>query len=94
LWDELFGAFSRHWGENKSLDHYFVEFYYLKRGEDEALSIFNRVFYSFYCSMPFDIRPLEAVARLCYVTALHPDFSLLLLERKYFTLQKMFIDAQ
>jgi hypothetical protein len=71
-WDELFGAFSRHWGENKSLDQYFVEFYDLKRGEDEALVIFNMIFYSFYCRMPLDIRPPEVVARLCYVTTLHP----------------------
>jgi hypothetical protein len=47
-WDELFGAFSWYWVENKYLDQYLVGFYDLKRGEDEALSIFNRNFYSFY----------------------------------------------
>jgi hypothetical protein len=93
-WVELFGAFSRYWGEKKSLDQYLAEFYDLKRGEDEALSIFNRRFYSFYCSMPLDIQPPEVIARLCYVTTLHPYFSLLLLERRSVTLHQMFIDAQ
>jgi hypothetical protein len=66
----------------------------LKRGEDEALAIFNRRFYSFYCNMPLDIQPPQAAARLCYVTTLDPKFSLLHLERRYVTLQQMFIDAQ
>jgi hypothetical protein len=93
-WAELFGAFSRYWGEKKSLDQYLAKFYDLKRGEDEALAIFNMRFYNFYCSMPLNIRPPEAAARLCYVTTLHPNFSLLLLERRSTTLQQMFIDAQ
>jgi hypothetical protein len=93
-WDELFGAFSRYRGENKSLDQYFAEFYDLKRGEDEALAIFNRKFYSFYCIMHLYIQPPQAAARLCYVIALDPKFSLLHLERRSFTFQQMFIDAQ
>jgi hypothetical protein len=64
----------------------------LKRGEDEALAIFNRRFYSFYCSMPLDIQPLAA--RMCYVTTLHPDFSLILLEMRSITLHQMLIHAQ
>jgi hypothetical protein len=46
-WDELCGAFSRYRGEKKYLDQYLVEFYDLKRGEDEALAIFNRIFIVF-----------------------------------------------
>ena len=44
--------------------------------------------------MPLDIWPPEIVARLCYVTTLDPKFSLLHLERRFVTLQQMFIDAQ
>ena len=44
--------------------------------------------------MPLDIWPPEVVARLCYVIDLHPDLSLLLLERRYVTFKEMFIDAQ
>ena len=44
--------------------------------------------------MPIDIWPPEVATRLCYVTTLHPYFSLLRLERRSITLHKMFIDAQ
>jgi hypothetical protein len=94
LWVELFGEFSRYWGENKSLDRYLVEFYDLKREEDEALVNFNKKLYSFYCNMSLDIRPPETPSRLFYVKSLHPDLSLLLIESRYVTLQQMFIDAQ
>jgi hypothetical protein len=36
-WTELYHAFLKGWGENKSLDQYWSEFDVLRRGEDEAL---------------------------------------------------------
>jgi hypothetical protein len=51
-WDELYGAFSRYWGGNKSFDQYLTEFYALRREKDEVLATFNKRFYSFICSMP------------------------------------------
>ena len=54
-WIELSNAFLKHWGENKYLDLYLVYFYALKRGEDEALFVFNRRFYSSYHDMPLEI---------------------------------------
>ena len=40
-WIDLSNVFLKHWGEKKSLDLYLSDFYALKRGEDQALSIFN-----------------------------------------------------
>ena len=42
------------WGENKSLDQYLDDFNALRRGEEEALAVFNMRFYSVYHSMPGD----------------------------------------
>ena len=56
-WTELFHAFLKCSGENKSLDQYWFEFNALRRGEEEALDFFNMIFYSVYHSMPMEIRP-------------------------------------
>ena len=67
-WADLYNTFSRSWGENKSLDQYLTDFHTLRRGEEEALVVFNRRFYSVYHSMPLEIRPTEIVA-MVYVCA-------------------------
>jgi hypothetical protein len=54
-WIELRNAFPKCWGENKSLDQYLADFYSLRRGEEEALVVFNMIFYSVYHSMPVEI---------------------------------------
>ena len=54
-WIEFTDAFFKHWGENKSLDLYFTDFYALKREEDETLPIFNRRFYNTYNDIPLEI---------------------------------------
>jgi hypothetical protein len=45
-WIELCNAFLKCWGENKSLDQYLADFNALRRGEEEALVVFNKRFYS------------------------------------------------
>jgi hypothetical protein len=47
-WTELCHAFLKCLGENKSLDQYWFEFNVLRRGEEEALVVFNMRFYSVY----------------------------------------------
>jgi hypothetical protein len=54
-WIELCNSFLRCWGENKSLDQYLAVFYSLRRGEDEALAVFNKRFYSVYHNMLVEI---------------------------------------
>jgi hypothetical protein len=54
-WIEFSNAFVKYWGEYKSLDSYLADFYALKREKGEALSVFNRRFYSNYHDMPLEI---------------------------------------
>jgi hypothetical protein len=66
----------------------------LKRCNNESISIFSRKFSSVYYNLSKEIQPSEVAAMLHYVTALHPDFSFLLMERRPGSLQQMFSDAQ
>jgi hypothetical protein len=70
-WTELCHAFLKCWGENKSLDQYWLEFNALRRGEEEALAVFNMRFYSVYHSMHVEIKPTETAAMVYYVMAQH-----------------------
>jgi hypothetical protein len=92
-WTELYHAFLKCWGENKSLDQYWSEFNALRRGEDEALAVFNRRFYSVYNNMPMEIRPTETSAMLYYIMAQHLELVLLLRERKSLSLVHLFEDV-
>jgi hypothetical protein len=92
-WTELYHAFLKGWGENKSLDQYWSEFNALRRGEDEALVIFNRRFFSAYHSMPVEIRPTETDAMVYYIMAQHLELVFLLRERKSSSLIHLFEDA-
>jgi hypothetical protein len=81
-WVELCNEFLKWWGENKSLDQYWDDFNALRRGEEEALAIFNRRFYRVYHNMPIEIRPTETVSMVYYVMAQHSYLVLHLRERK------------
>jgi hypothetical protein len=93
-WIELCNAFLKCWGENKSLDQYLDDFNASRRGEEEALAVFNRRFYSVYHSMPMEIRPPEFAAMVYYEIAQHSDLVLLLRERKSSSLRCLFEDAE
>jgi hypothetical protein len=93
-WVELYNDFLKWWGENKSLDQYWDDFNALRRGEEEALVVFNRRFYSVYHSMPVEIRPTETVAMVYYVMAQHSELVLLLRERKSTSLSQLFMDVE
>jgi len=92
-WIEFSNAFAKYWGEYKSLDSYLADFYALKREQGEALSIFNRRFYSIYHDMPLKFHPTETVAMIHYGMCLHSELALLLLERKSSFLTQLFEDA-
>jgi hypothetical protein len=66
----------------------------LRRGEEEALVVFNRRFYSFYHSMPVEIKPIETVAMVYYVMAQHSELVLFLRERKSTSLSQLFMDVE
>jgi hypothetical protein len=86
---ELSNDFSKYWGENKYFDLYLVDFYALKREENEAFPVFNRRFYNIYHDMPLEVRPTETAAMVYYVMGLHSELSLLLLERKSSSLRQL-----
>ncbi len=86
-------AFVKYWGEYKSLDSYLADFYALKRERGEALSIFNRRFYSIYHDMPLKVRPIGTAAMIHYVMCLHSELALLLLERESSSLVQLLEDA-
>ena len=72
-WDDLYNTFSISWGENKSLNQYLTDFHTLRRGEKEALVVFNKRFYNVYHSIPLEIRPTEIAAIVYYVMAPHSN---------------------
>jgi hypothetical protein len=65
----------------------------LRRGEDEALVVFNIRFFSVYHSMPVEIRPTETSAMVYYIMAQHLELVFLLRERKSSSLIHLFEDA-
>ena len=83
-------AFVKYWGEYKSLDSYLADFYALKRERGEALSVFNRRFYSNYYDMPLDMHPTKIISMIYYVMGIHSKLSPLLLERKSSSLRSLF----
>jgi len=74
-WVELYNAFLKWWSKNKSLDQYWDDFNALRRGEEEALDVFNKRFYSVYHSMPVEIIPTETAAMVYYVMAQHSELA-------------------
>jgi hypothetical protein len=65
----------------------------MRKMKDEIVSNFIRRFASLYYKIPKEIQPLEDDAKLYYASNFPQDMSLLLLERKSVTLQKMCVDA-
>jgi hypothetical protein len=66
----------------------------LRRGEEEALVVFNRRFYNVYHSMHVEIRPTETVAMVYLVMDHHSELVLLPRERKSTSLSQLFMDVE
>jgi len=93
-WNKMRDVFMKFWGERKHHNQYLSDLYSMKKQKDDTVSMFNRRYFNFYHNIPRDIQPSEATTRLYYPTTFHPSLSFILMERKYLTLQQMFIDAQ
>ena len=93
-WIKISDIFLNHWGENKYFDQYLNEFHGLRRGEQETMVVFNQIFYNLYHNIPSKIRYSEAAAMVYYVRAQHSDLVLLLRERKYSPLRRLFEDVE
>eukprot|EP01018_Ginkgo_biloba_P001504 Gb_17813 [translate_table: standard] len=93
-WMDFYNIFMDKWAERKSHHHYLTEFYAMRRNDDERISKFNKRFRKLYFSMPTEIQPSEAAAKVYYTAAHHLDFAFYLRERRALTLEHMFIDAE
>jgi hypothetical protein len=66
----------------------------MKRHRIEIIATFSGRFSRIYYNFLKEIQPTKVVSLLHYETTFSPNISLLLLERKFVTLQQMFTDAQ
>ena len=66
-----------------------TEFASLKRKKDEDVGDFSKRFNKMYSKIPAEIKPTETTSKLAYANSFNPEFSLLLRERKYESLQNM-----
>ena len=65
----------------------------MRKDEGEAMSSFNKRFARLYYNMPKEIQPLDGAVKIHCAFVFLPDLSLFLLQRKSFSLQKMFANA-
>jgi hypothetical protein len=74
-WIDFHDVFLHKWAERKSHHQYLFEFYATKIRNDETVKKFDRRFENFYHNFPAEICPFEAVAKVYYVLAHHPNLS-------------------
>ena len=59
-------AFIKQWGDRRDYLYYFTEFGALKRKNGESISYFTKRFNKMYGRIPYEIKPLEASAKITY----------------------------
>jgi len=93
-WIYFIDIFLNKWDERKTHHQYLCDFYAIKRRKDKTDTKFNRRFQNLYLSMPVDIQPSEANAKVYYTVAHHHELTFYLRERKSPTLEHMFTDVE
>jgi hypothetical protein len=89
----LENAFIRQWGERKDHLYYLTEFGALKKKGSESVLEFIQRFNKLYNKIPAEVKPSQPAAKVTFVGAFDPDFSLLLRERRSVDLPNMQDDA-
>jgi ribonuclease HI len=92
-YDALEDAFLRQWGERKDHLYYLTEFGSLKKKNSETVMEFILRFNKLYNKIPAEVKPSQPAAKVTFVGAFEPDFTLLLRERRGATLNRMQDDA-
>ena len=82
-------AFLRKWERNKNSLHLLMQYNNLKRGPTEFVQDFSTRFMRTYDSIPVDVKPPPSASKLHYADAFSSEFTLLLRERRYVTLDDM-----
>jgi hypothetical protein len=88
-YDELESAFLRQWGERKDHLYYLTEFGALRKKNSETVLEFTQRFNKLYNKIPAEVKPSQPAAKVTFVGAFEPDFSLLLRERRVVDLTRM-----
>jgi hypothetical protein len=92
-YDALEDSFLRQRGERKNHLYYLTEFRSLKRNNSETVMEFIQRFNKLYNKIPAEVKPSQPAAKVTFVGAFKPDFSLLLRERRGATLTRMQNDS-
>jgi hypothetical protein len=93
-WTEFVDVFLHKWPKRKSPHQYLFDFYAVRRRNGETIMNFNRRFEILYHNLLVEILPSEVASKVYYALAHHPNLGFYLRERKYSTLEQMFIDAE
>ena len=86
-------VFLRKWGEKKDYGMCLTEFNTIKKKQNEGVSEFIKRFNKLYLSLPPEMKPNEAVAKIIFIAAFDFDFGFSLRERKPATLDDAQSDA-
>jgi hypothetical protein len=86
-------AFLRQWGERKDHLYYLTKFGSLKKKNSETVMEFIQRFNKLYNKILAEVKPSQPAAKVTFVGAFEPYFSLLLRERRGATLNRMQDDA-
>jgi hypothetical protein len=81
------------WESKKNSLHLLTRYSNLRRGLNESVYDFSARFKKTYNAIPADVKPPPGAAKLHYVDAFSSEFTLLLRERRFVTLDDMIEDA-
>lgn len=81
------------WERKKNSLHLLTQYSNLRRGPNDSVYDFSARFKRTYNDIPVDVKPLPGVAKLHYVDSFSSEFTLLLRERRFVTLDDMIEDA-
>ena len=91
--NEFETIFLRKWERKKNSLHLLTQYNNLRRGPNEPVHDFSFRFKKTYNAIPVDVKPPPGAAKVHYVDAFSSEFTLLLSERRYATLDDMIEDA-
>jgi len=81
------------WERKKNSLHLLTQYNNLRRGPNESVHDFSSRFKKTYNVIPSDVKPPPSVSKLHYVDAFSSEFTLLLREMRFVTLDDMIEDA-
>lgn len=90
---ELKTIFLGKWERKKNSLHLLTQYSNLKRGPNESVDDFSTRFKKTYNAIPTDVKPPPGAAKLHYADSFSSEFTLLLRERRFVTLDDMIEDA-